>query len=450
MGSLVSAGVAIFHLLNFDSTAPLTTLYENHTLPFGMTFHIGYDGLGLLMIMLTNLIIPIILLSNYNNSKTSESSLFHALVFLMQFGLLGVFSAEDGILFYIFWEFTLIPIFLILYWFGNGTNKILLKFFIYTLIGSLGMLLSFIALRTHATSFDYVDLVAAKLPAKKACWIMSGIMLAFAIKIPVFPFHTWQPDTYTSAPMSATMLLSALMLKMALFGMIKWMLPLAPEGIADLKWLVLILSVVGLLYAAVMCIRMNDIKRLFAYASISHLGLIAAGIMIFTKDALVGASVQIVNHSIIAVGLFLIAEILESRLNTRNMSEMQGTATLAPKFGFWFAVIAFASVSIPFTAGFIGEFTLLKELTDFNPWIGILSSTTLVFGAVYTLRAYQLSMFGAPKNEIFEDLRWNEIAVFFILSIAVVVFGLFPHLISDLVGPSLDRILAIFNAPTSL
>jgi len=199
-----------------------------------------------------------------------------------------------------------------------------------------------------------------------------------------------------------------------------------------------------------MCIRMNDIKRLFAYASISHLGLIAAGIMIFTKDALVGASVQIVNHSLIAVGLFLIAEILESRLKTRDLSEMRGTATLAPKFGFWFAIIAFASVSVPFTAGFIGEFTLLKELTDFNTWIGVLSATTLVFGAVYTLRAYQLSMFGAPKNDTFEDLRWNEIVVFFILSIAVVVFGLFPHLISDLVGPSLDRLLAIFNAPTSL
>jgi NADH-quinone oxidoreductase subunit M len=448
-GSILSAGAAIFHLVNFDSASSVT-LYENHTLPFGMTFHIGYDGLGLLMIALTNLIIPIILLSNYNNDKTSESPLFHALVFLMQFGLLGVFSAEDGILFYIFWEFTLIPIFLILYWFGSGTNKVLLKFFIYTLIGSLGMLLSFIALGLQAKSFDYVDLVAVQLPAKEACWIMSGIMLAFAIKIPVFPFHTWQPDTYTSAPMSGTMLLSALMLKMALFGMIKWMLPLAPEGITDLKWLILILSVVGLLYAAIMCIRMNDIKRLFAYASISHLGLIAAGIMIFTKDALVGASVQIVNHSLIAVGLFLIAEILESRLKSRDLSEMRGTATLAPKFGFWFAIIAFASVSVPFTAGFIGEFTLLKELTDFNTWIGVLSATTLVFGAVYTLRAYQLSMFGAPKNDTFEDLRWNEIVVFFILSIAVVVFGLFPHLISDLVGPSLDRLLAIFNAPTSL
>ncbi|MEY4572684.1 MAG: hypothetical protein RLZ10_1932, partial [Bacteroidota bacterium] len=175
----------------------------------------------------------------------------------------------------------------------------------------------------------------------------------------------------------------------------------------------------------------------------------AAGIVIFSKDALVGASVQIVNHSLIAVGLFLIAEILESRLKTRELNQMNGNATLAPKFGFWFAIIAFASVSVPFTAGFIGEFTLLKVLTDTNIWIGVISATTLVFGAVYTLRAYQLSMFGAPKLESFEDLRWNELTVFVILSAAILLFGLFPQLISDLVGPSLERYITLFNASTS-
>jgi NADH-quinone oxidoreductase subunit M len=447
-GSFVSLGIACIHLINFNPESPVT-LFETQSMPFGLTFHLGYDGLGLMMIALTNFIIPIILLSNYNNSSTSGSPLFHALVFFMQFGLLGVFSSEDGIMFYTFWEFTLIPIFLILYWFGNGTNKILLKFFIYTLFGSLAMLASFIALGLNANSFDYQDLVAATIPNEQACWIFTGIMLAFAVKIPIFPFHTWQPDTYTTAPMSGTMLLSALMLKMALFGMIKWLLPIVPEGLFEMKWVIIVLSILGLLYAAVMCIKQNDIKRLFAYASISHLGLIAAGIVIFSKDALVGASVQIVNHSLIAVGLFLIAEILESRLKTRELNQMNGNATLAPKFGFWFAIIAFASVSVPFTAGFIGEFTLLKVLTDTNIWIGVISATTLVFGAVYTLRAYQLSMFGAPKLESFEDLRWNELTVFVILSAAILLFGLFPQLISDLVGPSLERYITLFNASTS-
>jgi NADH-quinone oxidoreductase subunit M len=448
VGSLVSAAITIIHILNFEIGSSVS-LFETTEMPFGLTFQIGYDGLGLLMIALTNFIIPIILLSNFRNTNTSENSTFHALVFFMQFGLLGVFTAADGILFYIFWEFTLIPAFLILYWFGNGTNKVLLKFFIYTLIGSLGMLLSFIALGLKANSFAYADLLAVHLPAKEACWIISGFLLAFAIKIPLFPFHTWQPDTYTSAPMSGTMLLSALMLKMALFGMIKWMIPLVPEGVAEIKWLVIVLGVVGILYAGVICIKQQDIKRLFAYASISHLGLIAAGIMVFTKDALVGASVQIVNHSLIAIGLFLVADILESRLKTRDLKQMQGTATLAPKFGFWFAIIAFASVSVPFTAGFIGEFTLLKELTEFHFAVGLLSATTLVFGAVYTLRAYQLSMFGAPKNDSFEDLHWNELLVFVLLTIAIVGIGLFPQFIADLVGPSLDKLIIIFNETTT-
>ncbi len=448
IGSLIAAILTIVHLVNFDSGS-FVSFYSTTEMPFGLTFQMGYDGLGLLMIALTNFIIPIILLSNYNNASTSENRTFHALVFMMQFGLLGVFTAADGILFYIFWEFTLIPAFLILYWFGNGSNKVLIKFFIYTLVGSLAMLLSFIALGLQSNSFSYTDLLAVQVPAKHACWIISGFLLAFAIKIPIFPFHTWQPDTYTTAPMSGTMLLSALMLKMALFGMMKWMIPLVPEGVSEVKWLIIILSIVGVLYAAVICIKQQDIKRLFAYASISHLGLIAAGIMVFSKDALVGASIQMVNHSLIAVGLFLIADILESRLKTRELSHMQGTATLAPKFGFWFAVIAFASVSVPFTAGFIGEFTLLKELTDFHFAVGIIGATTLVFGAVYTLRAYQLSMFGAPKNESFEDLRWNELLVFLIVTIAIITLGLCPQFIADLVGPSMDKLILIFNETTT-
>ncbi len=448
IGSLIAAILTIVHLVNFDSGS-FVSFYSTTEMPFGLTFQMGYDGLGLLMIALTNFIIPIILLSNYNNASTSENRTFHALVFMMQFGLLGVFSAADGILFYIFWEFTLIPAFLILYWFGNGSNKVLIKFFIYTLVGSLAMLLSFIALGLQSNSFSYTDLLAVQVPAKQACWIISGFLLAFAIKIPIFPFHTWQPDTYTTAPMSGTMLLSALMLKMALFGMIKWMIPLVPEGVSEVKWLIIILSIVGVLYAAVICIKQQDIKRLFAYASISHLGLIAAGIMVFSKDALVGASIQMVNHSLIAVGLFLIADILESRLKTRELSHMQGTATLAPKFGFWFAVIAFASVSVPFTAGFIGEFTLLKELTEFHFAVGIIGATTLVFGAVYTLRAYQLSMFGAPKNESFEELRWNELLVFLIVTIAIITLGLCPQFIADLVGPSMDKLILIFNETTT-
>ena len=234
------------------------------------------------------------------------------------------------------------------------------------------------------------------------------------------------------------MLLSALMLKMALYGMVRWMIPIAPEAMDTLSCLVITLGMIGVVYAAVIAIKQSDIKRLFAFASISHVGLIAAGIMLFNKDALAGAFIQIANHSLVALGLFLAADILERRMGTRNMYEMGGVAKLAPKFGFWFAAVAFASVSVPLTSGFIGEFLLIKGLYNYSWIVGLVAGTTLVLGAVYTLRAYQISMFGAPKAEAFSDLTWNEMLTFFIIMLIILVLGIYPQAIIDFVGPSLD------------
>ena len=435
VGAIASLALACVHLSGFDPLTQ-TILASSNKMAFGLTFNFGYDAFGLVMVMLTNAIIPIILLSNWNR-ELANNKLFTALVFFMQVGLLGVFTAQDGILFYIFWEFTLLPIFLLLYWFGaKENNKVLFKFFLYTLIGSLGMLLALIALGSSANSFAYADLKNVQLTQEVACWIMSGFLLAFAIKIPLFPFHTWQPATYTSSPMAGTMLLSALMLKMALFGMIKWMLPLTTEGIEIMKWPVIILGTIGIVYGAIIAIKQNDIKTLFAFASISHLGLIAAGIMLFNTAAWSGAVIQIINHSLISIGLFLAADILEKRTGTRQLSELGGIAKLAPRFGFWFAVTVFAALSIPFSAGFIGEFILIKELFTFHSIIGILAATSLILGAVYMLRSYQLSMFGAPKIAAFEDLSWNEIAVFIILSLLILGIGLFSSLIIEYTEPT--------------
>jgi NADH-quinone oxidoreductase subunit M len=443
LGSLASLGIACYHLMGFD---PLTQVVMNSSIDkmaFGLTLNFGYDSLGLVMIMLTNAIIPLILLSNWNR-ELAGNKLFTALVFFMQLGLLGVFTAQDGIMFYIFWEFTLLPIFLILYWFGaKENNKVLFKFFIYTLVGSLAMLLSFIALGINAQSFAYQDLVNVQLSQKMACWVMSGFLLAFAIKIPLFPFHTWQPATYTSSPMAGTMLLSALMLKMALYGMMKWMLPLTSEGIEIMKWPIIILGAIGIVYGAVIAIKQNDIKTLFAFASISHLGLIAAGIMVFNTAAWGGAIIQIINHSLISIGLFLAADILEKRTGTRKLDELGGIAKIAPRFGFWFAAIVFAALSIPFSAGFIGEFILIKELFSFHTLIGILAVSSLILGAVYMLRSYQLSMFGPPKLTSFQDLTWNETAVFVILSISVLIIGLFSTYIIDYTAPAIRVLTAI-------
>jgi NADH-quinone oxidoreductase subunit M len=270
---------------------------------------------------------------------------------------------------------------------------------------------------------------------------MGGFLLAFAVKIPLFPFHTWQAETYTNAPTAGTMLLSALMLKMALFGLIKWVLPIFAGPAVDFwRWPIIVLGLIGIIYGAVVAIKQQDLKTLFAYASLSHLGLIAAGIMLGDIATTKTAMLQIINHSIVALGLFLAAGIIEQRLRTREISALGGIAKVAPRFAFWFAVLTFVSLSVPFTAGFIGEFFLLKSLFSAHALTGILASSTLILGAVYMLRAYQDTMFGPTKVAVFADLHWSEWTVFAILSIAAIYLGLAPQCLTDFVGHSLVQL----------
>lgn len=444
VATLVTLGVTVVKAVAYFPSDAFVTIFDpNFTTSFGLTYKMGYDGISLLMVLLVNVVTPLILLSNFNRDLASNRW-FTSMVLFMQVGLIGVFTAFDGLMFYIFWEITLIPVFLIAVWFGAAERKkALIKFFLYTFIGSLGMLLSLITLKVYAPSFGFEDLQAVELTSQVAFWVMGGFLLAFAIKTPLFPLHTWQPDTYVVSPMAGTMLLSALMLKMALYGMIRWMIPMAPEALNEWEFPVIVLGLIGVVYAAIIAIKQTDIKRLFAYASISHVGLIAAGIMLFTLDSTVAVFVQIINHSLVAVGLFLAADIFERRLNTREFSQLGGVAAIAPKFAFWFAVIAFASLSVPFTSGFIGEFLLIKGLYNYHWVVGLIAGSTLVFGAVYTLRAYQKSMYGSPATFSFADLTWNEITVFFILTVLIVFLGLYPQIVSDFVTPSLEKLMDI-------
>ncbi len=441
IGGLISLLVTVGHLINFDTSSYFSIFDSVGLNAVGITCKMGFDGMSLFMVALTNLITLLIILSNYNKELSSNRS-FTSLLFFMQFGLLGVFTSFDGILFYIFWEITLIPVFLIALWFGSEERKsALIKFFIYTFVGSLAMLVSIISIKAYAKSFAYEDLMAVELSTKAAFWIFGGFFLAFAIKIPLFPFHSWQPSTYTVAPMAGTMLLSALMLKMALYGMIRWLVPLAPEALGEMTSWVVVMGMIGVVYAALIAIKQNDIKRLFAFASISHVGLIAAGAILLSSDNWTAVFIQMLNHSLVAVGLFLSADILEQRLGTRNLNELGGVAKLAPKFAFMFGALVLAAISVPLSAGFIGEFMLLKGLFSYDVWIGIITGTTLIFGAVYTLRGYQLSMYGAPKFEKFADLKWNEWLTYFIILALILIIGIYPQMVIDFISPSVDQLL---------
>jgi len=443
VGALVSVVVAVAHLAGFNPGDFVEIFPSNTESFFRMSYRMGYDGLGMVMILLTNVIIFLILLSNYDNSIASNK-LFNAMVFLFQFALIGVFTSFDLILFYVFWEISLIPVFLILFWFGAEDRKrTLFLFFIYTFIGSLCMLYSVFYLGSLTNgNYDYDNLVKITMNSKTAMIVAFGFLMAFGVKIPLFPLHSWQPQTYTKSPMAGTMLLSALMLKMALYGILRWLLPLTPEAYPTYKYVIIILGVIGVIYAALIAFRKNDIKEIFAYASISHLGVIAAGLMILSLDAFTGAIVQLVNHAFVAVGLFLAADIIERRLGRRDIYSLGGIAVKAPKFAFWFAVIGFATISIPLTSGFIGEFLLIKELFLDNMWIGIVIGTTIILACIYMFRAYQVSMYGKESSFEFNDLTPSEIAVFAIVSLMILFLGLYPQALIYIVKPTLETILS--------
>ncbi len=412
----------------------------------GINFRLGMDGLSLLMIILTNLLAPLIVLSSFSRKMEPEGR-YYGLVVLMLAALNGVFLALDGLVFYIFYELALIPIYFICaIWGGQDRIRTTLKFFIYTFIGSLFMLVAllYVYLQTPGThSFAWEELVRVQLDPSAAWWVLLGFFLAFAVKMPIFPFHTWQPDTYTTAPTGGTMLLSGIMLKMGVYGVIRWMMPLAPEAVHSLVPAFIILSVIGIVYASIIAIKQSDLKRLIAYSSIAHVGLIAAGVMAWNKAGLQGGMLQMLNHGINVVGLFFAADLIERRLGTRSLSEMGGIAKSAPKFAALFMIIVLGAVAVPLTNGFPGEFLLLNGVWNYDFWLGAVAGLTIIFGAVYMLRAYGLAMFGEATESTsqFQDLQTNELIVLGVIAVLVLVLGFFPGIVLNLTDGSVNRIL---------
>jgi NADH-quinone oxidoreductase subunit M len=292
-------------------------------------------------------------------------------------------------------------------------------------------------------SFAWADLVAVQMSTYSAHWVLLGFFLAFAVKMPLFPFHTWQPDTYVTAPTGGTMLLSGIMLKMGTYGVIRWMIPLAPEAMHVLNPIFISLAVFGILYASIIAVKQSDIKRLVAYSSIAHVGLIAAGILAWNKAGLQGGILQMLNHGINVVGLFFIIDLLERRLGTRSLADMGGIAKSAPKFAALFMIIVLGAVAVPLTNGFPGEFLLLNGVWNYNFWLGALAGLTIIFGAIYMLRAYGLVVFGEtrPETANFEDVNSREFLVLGIIAGLVIVLGFFPQSILGLTDGSVDRIL---------
>lgn len=416
----------------------------------GIRLKLGLDGISMVLVLLTNVLVPLIILASKKQDHKDPNS-FYALIFFMQAGLLTVFTALDAFLFYVGWEAALIPIYFICaLWGGENRIKVNLKFFVYTIFGSLFMLLAiiYLHLQTPGKTFDIQDFYALNLDATTQGWIFWAFFLAFAIKMPVFPFHTWQPDTYTEAPTAGTMLLSGIMLKMGIYGVIRWLIPVAPLGFSQWGQTALILSIIGVVYAAVIAFTQKDIKRLVAYSSISHVGLIAAGIFVWNVQGLQGAMIQMLNHGINVVGMFFVLDIIIRRLGTREIASMGGIAKSAPQLAITFLIILLGTVALPLTNGFIGEFLLLMSIYQYNLWLAVVAGLTIIFGAVYMLRMYQNVMLGeANKNtEKFADIDCTEKWVLYTICALVIFIGLYPQPILNISEPAVSQLIEVVNA----
>ncbi len=418
----------------------------------GINYKVGLDGISILLVLLTTFLVPIIILSSFNR-EYKNSGLFYSLILVMQFALVGVFSALDGFLFYVFWELALIPIYLIcLLWGGQDRFRITLKFFIYTLGGSLIMLVALIWLwyqTPGSHTFDLETFYSLNLSSSQQSWIFWALFLAFAIKMPVFPFHTWQPDTYVDSPTPGTMLLSGIMLKMGVYGVLRWLLPVVPQALDEWGFAAIVLSVIGIVYASLIAIAQNDFKRLIAYSSIAHVGLISAGIFSLTHQGIQGGVIQMISHGIVVVGLFFIAEIINTRMETRDMSKLGGIRNHAQNFSTFFFIILLASVALPLTSGFVGEFLLLNGLFQYDPIIAGIAGLTIILGAVYMFRSFQKISLGEANNLTirFVDLDIREKSILIPLVIMIFWIGIYPDTILNIAGPSVEALQkAILNS----
>lgn len=414
-----------------------------------ISFSLNADGLGMVMLMMTTIALPLILLSSVSEKLKNEKT-FYSLALLTAFAIVGVFLSSNALLYYVFWEMSLVPIYFIIIYWGHGSvekrKNATLIFFIYTFAGSMFMLAALIYLYTKVGSFELLDLYNANLSPKEQMWIFLAFFLAYAIKIPIFPFHTWQADVYEKAPTVGTMLLAGLMSKMGLYSVIRWQLPIVPDAVKEMRTIVLILCIVGVIYGSVVALKQTNLKRLFAYASLAHVSLIAAGIYTLNFDGLEGAVFLIIAHCFGIVGLFFAAEIINRRCNTLVIKELGGIRSMASRFNMGFFLMILASIAIPLSFNFLGEFTIMYGLYQVNIWYTIFIGTSMFLGAFFMLRMYQQIMLGEPKKyTAFIDLTCSESIVFAIVAAIILFFGVYATPIVDMVESSLRQIVDYIN-----
>jgi NADH-quinone oxidoreductase subunit M len=417
--------------------------------PFQMNYNVGIDGITLWLVILTTFTMPIAVLSTWTavETKVKEYMIF---LLLLEVGMLGAFVSLDMFLFYIFWELMLIPMYFIIgIWGGKNRVYATIKFFIYTMAGSLLMLVALITLYFIAgkQSFFVGDLYGLNINPAVQTWLFLAFALSFAIKVPMFPFHTWLPDAHTEAPTAGSVILAAILLKMGTYGYVRFAMPLFPEATEKFTPLIATLAVIGIIYASLVAMVQEDVKKLVAYSSVAHLGFVMLGVFALNQQGVAGGMLQMLNHGISTGALFLIVGFIYERRHTRLITDFGGLSKQMPVFATIFMIVTFSSIGLPGTNGFVGEFlVLIGSFESKLRWYTVVASSGVILSAVYMLWVFQRVMFGElnnPKNKELKDLNCREIAIMVPLIVMIFVMGLYPKPFIDRMLPSIDKMIQI-------
>jgi NADH-quinone oxidoreductase subunit M len=455
LSSVVTLVVALWGL-SLAKTSPMLAANVEWLPDLGSRFAVGLDGLSKILVLLTVVCFPLIFIATWRDQYKKAWN-FYALMLLSQAGLIGVFVATDALLFYFFWELALIPVyFLCSQWGGERRIQATFKFFIYTFVGSLLMLVGIIWLYwqtpDHSFSMESFYALRGKLSGADQTWVFWLLFVAFAIKMPVWPLHTWQPETYEQSPTATTMVLSAIMVKMGVFGVIRWLVPVVPVGSWAWGDTVSGACIIGMVYASLVAIKQDDLKRLIAYSSIAHVGLMCLAIFATTENGLQGVMIQMFNHGINILGMWIVVDLIERQFGTRKISELGGLAQKAPTLAILLVVVALANVALPLTNAFVGEFLLFSGVftstaTQYGVVFTVVAALTIILGAVYTLNMIQRVFYG-NTNSLTEkgvDIKMNEKVVLAAIVVLIVVIGVYPKPVLAMTRETAEFLLGKMN-----
>ncbi|MFZ9313926.1 MAG: NADH-quinone oxidoreductase subunit M [Burkholderiaceae bacterium] len=416
---------------------------------FNIQYLLAVDGLSVWFVPLTALITVVVILAGWESIQDRVAQYMGS--FLILSGLMvGVFSALDGLLFYVFFEATLIPMYLIIgIWGGPRRVYAAFKFFLYTLLGSLLTLVAILYLYTASGSFEVLAWHALPLSLEAQVLVFLAFLMAFAVKVPMWPVHTWLPDAHVEAPTGGSVVLAAIMLKLGAYGFLRFSLPIAPDASHELAWLMITLSLVAVVYIGLVALVQQDMKKLVAYSSVAHMGFVTLGFFLFSPLGVQGAIVQMVSHGFVSGAMFLCIGVLYDRMHTRQIADYGGVVNRMPKFAALFVLFAMANAGLPATSGFVGEFMVILAAVKFDFWIGLLAATTLIFGAAYTLWMVKRVIFGEVANDHVNELKdtnTREFSLLLLLAFFVLLMGLWPALFTDLMSVSVDGLLRHVSA----